>query len=1348
MSDDISFLLGAGGSSWNLPSGEEKRQAIASLRGYAYQLHQSLAAWIRLPKNASLHLEIAEDYATVAADPAALDAVLTATQVKDTRESGSVTLNSSDVLDAIRHFWALREANPGRPIRFEFLTTSPIGQERRRPLAGGTPGLEQWRAVARGADPTQLRCALLERFAGEPLAHFLGQADDRALRRELIAPVGWSCGAPPISEIETDNRAALVELGQEVGGTPDLSARAADILLARILAEVLAGRQRRLVRGDLLTALHEAVTLRVPAQAAMGALGAAFETRSARLNLNVTGAWRPSAAPTGRVAPRTAGLAAAHAALGPGGVVWLHGATGLGKTMLAELIANDLGGEWRLLDLRGAFAATVAERLVAVRTAIVVTPGLAGIILDDLQGAHEQQIEEPLAQLAAAMRRLDCLCVVTSHDPPPRRVARALALSDGATQIVPSFDHNDAADLVAAYGGAPATWTQFVWFVGGAGHPQLVDVVVAGLAQRGWPESAMREWVQAGLRNDDVEAEREAARRRLLEELDRDRLQLLARTVRIMGGFDRELALAAGRHAPPIASPGLALDRLIGHWIERSEGGRFRASPLVQGLDRQMMSADELCELDRAIALGVLTRPSVEADLVDVAFVHVTLARDEGILMEIIQQVLAAEMDQRAMLASAMPMFREADALAGGMLADWPLSALLLRLAQHRLVAAVADPAKLAASAAALLVQLDALPDLGSEASPEAMVLSSMLVDNFAFGKLPDWFDLLLRLERSVRASGPLSGIAERAAQTTGYDPIDFAFLAHATHLPNLAALATLFDQLDALEPADRNRWLASLHTDPYWLSMLIDNAWLKQSQVETMAGYTQSTIFHYLGEMALRWGDRRLAGKAFRAEAIMLDEYAHEPEASLDALTKTQEILPENFDLARERAKIAWRAADYATALSELSALADRMGETEPLDAAFALREAAVSAGELQDWHRSYEFFERARYFVLLSRDGEPSTFATGLAVDAAAARFAAGNRAGAVRAMVPALEEVLALNPEADLPSRAAHLVARHVALWMQASTEDKLDIDGEEIRYAVGSASNLAPNKLIAARPVVGREAAWLMLGRLGLQLGIPSDEVLSWPGVASIQEYPALDVMFRMALMNAAIDKESLYNFTRYVLPNAEGLHLMTTGRWRENPPDPLDPPKGEVPALPSTELQTPLVRGFLRDATLAHALSSVLRRPGTNYDLAPLHQAIMTLAGYDPLPEWGGEPPTDPDATETAALILKDLAAGGPVSLETLFMRHLRLLEWIAISNHKPVLLRVLAARVREDWAEAVEHRSAFMVRPRVTIPAICEAIAMQRKDEAYIAGILLTAEAAVSLNLAPEFRDRLRASLL
>lgn len=75
------------------PSGDPCAQAIASLRGYAYQLYTSGLAWLDVGPNQALWLEVAQDYA-VAAEEA-----LRVVQVKDT--SASVTINSEAVCDAL-----------------------------------------------------------------------------------------------------------------------------------------------------------------------------------------------------------------------------------------------------------------------------------------------------------------------------------------------------------------------------------------------------------------------------------------------------------------------------------------------------------------------------------------------------------------------------------------------------------------------------------------------------------------------------------------------------------------------------------------------------------------------------------------------------------------------------------------------------------------------------------------------------------------------------------------------------------------------------------------------------------------------------------------------------------------------------------------------------------------------------------------------------------------------------------------------------------------------------------------------------------------------------------------------
>ncbi|HEV7701006.1 MAG TPA: hypothetical protein VGO43_12305 [Pyrinomonadaceae bacterium] len=118
MTDHKITAFGTGEKPWSLPDSEITRQAIGPLRGYVYQIHQTPSARIGLREDDELYLEVAEDFALVAKSPDQLEQVLRATQVKDTRESGSVTLNSSDVLDAIRHLFAFQEANPDRRPAF------------------------------------------------------------------------------------------------------------------------------------------------------------------------------------------------------------------------------------------------------------------------------------------------------------------------------------------------------------------------------------------------------------------------------------------------------------------------------------------------------------------------------------------------------------------------------------------------------------------------------------------------------------------------------------------------------------------------------------------------------------------------------------------------------------------------------------------------------------------------------------------------------------------------------------------------------------------------------------------------------------------------------------------------------------------------------------------------------------------------------------------------------------------------------------------------------------------------------------------------------------------------------
>lgn len=258
---------------WTVPPEDVSRQATASLRGYIYQLHASAAAWLRLGTDDQLYLEVAEDYAELLREPGAADDLLRATQVKDTRDSGSVTLNSPDVLAAIEALYRLRVSNPDREIRLVFLTTSSIGRERINALPSGVAGLTSWEEAARGGSIEELRTALLQRTLSDGLRAFITNSSPERLRAELFSPLTFACGAPGWCSLEEDNRRALVALRDEVQATADMAHRAYDAVFREVVACVLGPAPRCLGRAQLQACLERATSIAVPSSVAIRHLG-------------------------------------------------------------------------------------------------------------------------------------------------------------------------------------------------------------------------------------------------------------------------------------------------------------------------------------------------------------------------------------------------------------------------------------------------------------------------------------------------------------------------------------------------------------------------------------------------------------------------------------------------------------------------------------------------------------------------------------------------------------------------------------------------------------------------------------------------------------------------------------------------------------------------------------------------------------------------------------------------------------------------------------------------------------------------------------------------------------------
>lgn len=821
-------------------------------------------------------------------------------------------------------------------------------------------------------------------------------------------------------------------------------------------------------------------------------------------------------------------------------------------------------------------------------------------------------------------------------------------------------------------------------------------------------------------------------------------LALLARTVRIYGTFDRALGIAVGGVAPSLTAPGIALDRLTGHWIERLGHGRMRSSLLVAGLDAEMLDADALRALDLAIVVHIMTRETVDADLLDTAFFHAWLAGDESWVNVLVQHVIGASDEDRAKLASLMPMFREAQADPAFLTAR-PYPKLLLRLAQHLLKSAIGSDTEVAKSAQSLIERLDAMAEEDHEIRQSliGIILMKLLFDAYGFGRIPGWFDYLRRFTLIVENDPDFREITGRIGARSDANPTGFLFVAHAVRLPGIAALANLFDALERLSPAARQVWLDAMNDPPIALSMIIDNAWLKETQRDDFQPRATADSFARLGEMALTWQAERLAGRCFRTQTLVLDEYVKDREAAFVALDGAAERLPGNFDIERERGKIYWRGDEYADAYRILQGLEDRYEEIDPLDAAFALREAAISAAHVGNPAEAARLFDKAQAFALAGRDGRQSPFSVGLAADAALIRFEAGEEARAVRAMASVLDDVATIDPQESATAHSVHLLVKHLVLCMRAKHEPIL-VEDEAPYYLPGAASNPHPNPRLVDFPVTPAAPAWMLLARVALQAGVPADEVIAWPGLIAARGDADLDAMVRYDLLDHSIATGNIADFQRFLIPAVEGFAHMDARRAAGHEYDPCAVSTTSIAPLSLASLMQGNPRDYLRDAALAQAVAAMELHSASAASHLVVHDALRAAAGYDAMPEWVDAALKDPDDfRQIVARVIASVSGTDDLSVEELFVAHLRLLEWARRSHHQKVVLPVLARRVRQDWSSILATRRALLRLPAFNVPAIKAELASSDEDAASIARLLLAAEPAVSVGLASEMRTML-----
>lgn len=1316
-----------------VPNGDPARQAVAALRGYAYQLYVSALAWLALSDGEILHLEIAEDYAIATRE------ALTGAQVRDTKGSGGITLQSDCARSTIDSYVDLVMRNPGRVVSLHYLTTSAIGLERERAhRVNGAPALDYWRRAAMGADLGPLRGLIENLDLTEATSTYLASLSDDAFRTEFLQRIHWHCGAPGLADLRADLEAGVIEYVASARQLSSQTARSVmPIVLERILMTAVSEGARALRRADLLLLIDEAALVAVPIEQLASAFQAGMPARAITRTQLLTPV-DDLPVPTVR-ASRNALVAAVDAARCACGLAIASGATGLGKSLAARMVAARTGTPWSVVDFRYLSPAETASRLNHLRGEIAAST-TRDIILDDLNGLDDPMVRDALASLLSGLRRRDATAIVTTYRSPANTTLQQLAPEAAAPVEVPYLDQEEVAELVVQTGGDPK-YARAVYRATANGHPQMTMAALLHLRGRQWSRHALAVVFGRQLHSE-LGAERRAVRERLVSALPVDAQTLLFRTSLLRGGFDRRLALAIASLDPAVPRGGLVLDQLIGPWIEPFRRSRFRVSPMLENAADEVLSTEECRAIHRCVAEAIMMGGD-EMDAVDagVAMHHALRSEGTDLVVGFAHSVITCDVE---MIDAIAPFLTDLMYFP----VDVPIfpsslsASAMMRLAQLLVLL----PYSSADQANAALRALEAeWLDMQGVALFEAFALSKLLLHPRASELFPDWLELLLRFDQIYLAEPRITEVNSRFTSKAGGTPhvTGVLFAGQLRSIKTIASFRTIIERLDREDPATRERLLSSFQPGRGDISVFVNHGWMRESGSENFDWEAAQRDYGVAFEIAMQWENKMLASRCAIAQAMCIDENGNDPDRALAYLSQVEARIGCNVVLGRARAKIHWRRRDHAAALPLLTAAAEAGGQ-DAIEHAFIAREAGISAATLNDWEAARQWFERA-HVAAASASELPSVraMAIGLLADTAQAAFKAGRPDISILKMRDALTTLPKIDAEGAIAEAHCHRVVRHGLLWLHQQITGVLD--DEETIYLPGAASNPEPLDAIRSHPVVALDISFYLLAAADEALDEPTGFYRAFRDHLVVGPVLSLEISATIADDRKAINMHDPTDFVARVRRHASMAGMVSSGEAHEYAADVVNPRRGTIPLVSIDENALEDHIRFAEDYLLSFAIGAAMAREFGAIDsiveqglaapeVSALHPLLRRMVGDI------SALTSDREGAASSIWTIREGLSGRPVEF-----------CWTAVW----LLIHASNTRLRDGvveplmtWifagADHLVRKARFLLSsPVTTAPPVEKILVVPERSMASAARLLLALSPAVGTRLIPKVRDRL-----
>lgn len=1287
---------------------DPKRDATDSIRGYVYQAYQSVLAWMELEENEILILEGSEDF------DIHHGSTVTTTQVKDV--SGNLTLRTQSVVDSLNNYWECCERNPGYDILLRFLTTAEAGQEQGSPFGPDQKGLEYWqRTESDHIDIEPLRVFLQKLELNPLLASFIQGATAEELREKLIIPIKWDLGNRPREALEytIENKLKIHGLKSRINSHDSIQALPA---LFKKIADLLSTKGKKELRfGDFISCFDDATTVTIP-RSKMDAMisgsdlqqliALADSTQMSKLTNGPQIIGSPMPIVNGGIS-RTTVVSNLAKLLREQRLIFLSGSSGLGKTNLASLLSQEVGGSWGWASFRSMQPEQVKNLLARAAFEMNINRLPPFLVLDDVDLSQISLFDREFVSLVFSIVNSNGLVIITGPMPPPLSLLPKLWKSESCEVTVSYFDETEVAEMVRAHGLVDdkdvSAWARTIWFTT-SGHPQLVHARVRTLRAKGWPSIELSDLTKP----EDVERVRKEARDRLVQEFPSTDTRVLAyRLSLINGAFSRETALAVAGTLPPVALPGESFDALVGPWIEREGENQYRVSPLLNGAASKVLSKVDIKEVHGVIALSIIRRKSINPFEFSTAFFHAFMAKHIEALNVLISGILTEESANISHLYDAMSWFTFV-ALEDGqkILPEEQITDLMLRLIQYKLSIS-APKSKIPLTVIERIeetINRINIPELKqcSEALAYGIILNTLEVP-IPSSIVIRLLSRMIDLEEENLDIKELSGAFEKAQDDLPRigenKTAQILFSYQGVRIGGLDDLSELVSSLDGIPSNKRDHLLMACKSDVDFASLLINQAWWKEAKSGVLDVSKALQVFDLTLKKSREWKTPEITKACLLAMSIVNDEYGHSTTLALEVLNVADKEFPDEAGFVNQRAKVFFHANRNEEALS-FAHKALELPSLPNIEFVFCCRYAGIAAAKLGDWAEAEHLFSLGAKKATHSTISK--TMGVGLMADAAFSFWKQKKYEESLSLFADTLDLLKTIPLNEEIRARHLHATVRHSISWINFDTQGKYPTDYTE--PFPGMCSNQEPHEGIKDHHVVDISDAWEMLSItekiLKLNIGIKKRAETSTGGNKSI----LLDVYRRSIAFESFFEDKDFEDLIPMLIDMLEAMHH-TNGLKKDEKDEWLS--GGGIPKLPdgyweNSQNCATVCYFILKASVISTADNHVAPFPIKKWR-ADLASAGAFTADVDQfLNVLDGERPNDSIYQHAAAAIFS--LRRGVLSPAELLICSFRLLN--AFIDEQPLIETTLEGMLIPRWKFAINNQRFAFSMPSLACPEI------------------------------------------